>query len=259
MNRFIILSVLAIAGMFHAGCGGSSGGGGSTGGPSSTGGTPSNPAPVINSLTSSKSSVGLNETFSITVVATDTDPLTYEWSLLSGPNATFTSGQNSSTANLTAPGAGGAGTMIFKILVTDSQTGQTTQSINVDFSPPAATDQHDLTLRIVDDPDPTAGDLIEAQLTKKGGGTPLYGLSITYDVVLKNGQTKSIGPIGVAAPLFRTDVTFGQKPGGGGDIVVSDLQSVTANVSGGATKTITFNTFNVGGTTNTSPTPTSMP
>jgi len=254
MQRLSFLGLL-VAGVLYAGCGGSSGGGGSTGGPTSTGGTPSNPAPQITSLTSDKSSVGLNESFTLTVVATDTDAMTYEWSQLSGPAAVFNSSKNAASVNLTSPGAGGAGTMVFKILVTDSQTGQAMQSINVGFSPPAATDQHELRLTIVDDPDPTAGDLIEAQLTKKDGSTPAYGLSITYQVVLTDGQQKTIGPIGVASPLFRTDVTFGQKPGGGGDIAVSDLQSVTANISGGATLTtsLTFQTGNSSTTTKSLP------
>lgn len=249
MQRVSFLGLL-MAGVLYAGCGGSSGGGGSTGGPTSNGGTPSNPAPTITSLTSNKNSVGLNEAFTLTVVATDSDPLTYEWSQLSGPTAVFNGSKNAASVNLTSPGAGGTGTMVFKILVTDSQTAQTMQSINVAFSPPAATDQHDLALTIIDDPDPTAGDQISAVLTKKGGGTPAYGLQITYQVVLKNGTSKSIGPVGVASPLFRNDVTFGQKPGGGGDIAVSDLQSVTANVTGGATLTTPL-TFTVGGNSTT--------
>lgn len=243
------LSGLAIlfAGIVYAGCGG--GGHGSSGAPLSSGGTPTNPPPVISSLTVSKSTVSLNEAFSATVVATDAVSLVIEWTQLSGPSVTFVSGQNSPTVNMTSPSAGGAGTIVLKVKVTRSQgPGQTEQTINVAFNPPAAANQHNLQLQVIDDPDPTAGDQISAILTKIGGGTPAYGVSISYLVTLKTGQTKTL-TANVASPLFRNDITFGAKPAGAGtgDIQVSDLQSVVATVTGGMSRTVNLS-FTVGGT-----------
>lgn len=150
--------------MVSVGCGGSSGS--SSGFTTSTNNGSSSAS--ISDLSPSKSNVSSGESFTVSSVVSASAQASYSWRQVTAHNLVLNT-PNAPTLQVSVPPGTGKGKAVFELAVAEPGEQAVTSTSEVNLLGDTTAHEHNVEFRVVDDPDPTAGDNVTVTVRRKDG------------------------------------------------------------------------------------------